>query len=166
MNELRRQLTVNKSAGEVRGHGWEEGPTKTGRARSVPIPRYVLEALLKHIEDYAGGQDALLFTGPDGGPLRPNNWRKRVWYPACERARARELLDAKKPLPHPHDLRHTAAILAMEDGVAPRVVQDILGHSSYRVTMEIYARKASEELMQQAAEAMDAGYRESAGKGV
>ena len=37
-----------------------------------------------------------------------------------------------------HDLRHTCASLMIESGVLPKVVQDIMGHSSYTVTMNIY----------------------------
>ena len=37
-----------------------------------------------------------------------------------------------------HDLRHTCASLMIENGVPPKVVQDIMGHSSYSVTMNIY----------------------------
>jgi len=37
-----------------------------------------------------------------------------------------------------HDLRHTCASLMIECGVPPKVVQDIMGHSSYSVTMNIY----------------------------
>jgi integrase len=37
-----------------------------------------------------------------------------------------------------HDLRHLHATLALEDGVAHRVVADRLGHSSTAVTTDIY----------------------------
>ncbi|WP_133802529.1 tyrosine-type recombinase/integrase [Kribbella caucasensis] len=37
--------------------------------------------------------------------------------------------------PRPHDVRHTAATLVLEQGVDIRVVQEILGHSSLAVTM-------------------------------
>jgi len=37
-----------------------------------------------------------------------------------------------------HDLRHTCASLMIENGVPPKVVQNIMGHSSYSVTMNTY----------------------------
>jgi integrase len=39
-----------------------------------------------------------------------------------------------------HDLRHTAASLMLAQGVSPRVVMEILGHSQISVTMNIYSQ--------------------------
>jgi integrase len=50
----------------------------------------------------------------------------------------------------------------MEDGVPPKVIQDILGHSSFKMTMDLYAARASQELMDQAADAMDSAHRNGA----
>ena len=41
-----------------------------------------------------------------------------------------------------HDLRHTAATLMLEEGVHPKVVQDMLGHSTYTLTMNTYSHVA------------------------
>jgi len=38
-----------------------------------------------------------------------------------------------------HDLRHTAASLMLAQGVSPRVVIEILGHSQISVTMNTYS---------------------------
>lgn len=38
-----------------------------------------------------------------------------------------------------HDLRHTAASLMLAQGVSPRVVMEILGHSQISVTMNTYS---------------------------
>jgi integrase len=84
--------------------------------------------------------------------------------PGLRARRARGALDPEKALPHVHDLRHTAAILAMDDGVPPKVIQDILGHASFKMTMDLYAARASEELMDQAAEAMDSAHRKRTGE--
>ncbi|MGH3339771.1 MAG: tyrosine-type recombinase/integrase, partial [Propionibacteriaceae bacterium] len=39
-----------------------------------------------------------------------------------------------------HDLRHTCASLLLAQGVSPRVVMDVLGHSQLSITMDLYAR--------------------------
>ena len=66
----------------------------------------------------AGRQpDEPLFTSPSGGVLRLNNWRHRVFDPACQRA---GLIDVT-----PHDLRHTAASLAIRAGANGRF--DLVG---------------------------------------
>lgn len=43
-----------------------------------------------------------------------------------------------------HDLRHTFATLLLEAGEAPKVIQELLGHSTITTTMDIYAHVSSE----------------------
>ena len=38
-----------------------------------------------------------------------------------------------------HTLRHTAATLALEDGISPHVVAAVLGHASVATTLGVYA---------------------------
>jgi hypothetical protein len=38
-----------------------------------------------------------------------------------------------------HDLRHTAATLLLKHGVHPKVVQELLGHSSITLTLDTYS---------------------------
>ncbi len=38
-----------------------------------------------------------------------------------------------------HDLRHSAATLLLGEGVNPKVVQEILGHSKIAMTMDVYS---------------------------
>jgi integrase len=38
-----------------------------------------------------------------------------------------------------HDLRHTAASLAIHSGANPKVVQRMLGHASAAMTLDVYA---------------------------
>jgi integrase len=44
-------------------------------------------------------------------------------------------------LPHIrfHDLRHSAASILLAKGVNPKVVQELPGHSSIKMTMDIYS---------------------------
>ena len=38
-----------------------------------------------------------------------------------------------------HDLRHTAATLLLAQGVHPKVVQEMLGHSTVSLTLDTYS---------------------------
>ena len=65
-------------------------------------------------------------------------------------------LDAAK-LPHIrfHDLRHTAATLALIQGVHPKVVSEMLGHGTVGLTLDTYSHLLP-TMHKQAATAMDA----------
>lgn len=75
--------------------------------------------------------DDLVFTSPTGQTLRLNHWRRRVFQPACDAAGLVGLT--------PHDLRHTAASLAIRAGANVKAVQGMLGHASAAMTLDIYA---------------------------
>lgn len=53
-----------------------------------------------------------------------------------------------EPLPHihPHLLRHTSCSRMAEAGVDPRTLQDIMGHASMKMTMELYNHVTNERL--------------------
>jgi integrase len=81
---------------------------KTHQSRDVPIPRSLIDALLAQA---AGNKpEDVLFNSPNGEPIRLANWRQRVWDPAVAVAGLTGLT--------PHDLRHTAASLAIASGAS------------------------------------------------
>ena len=51
----------------------------------------------------------------------------------------RGLRDAGLPRLRIHDLRHTAATHLLMKGVHPKVVQELLGHSSIAITLDTYS---------------------------
>ena len=59
-----------------------------------------------------------------------NNWRNRVFWKGCDKAgiRRRRL----------HDTRHTFASILLMNGESPAYVKDQLGHSSIRMTVDVY----------------------------
>lgn len=118
--------------------------TRTSR-RTVPLPDPVVEALRAH--RVAQGKERLaasaewvdtgmVFTTTVGTPIDPDNL-SRSWY------LVRTVLG--EPLPRFHDLRHTCVTLLLSEGVAPHIVQQIVGHSGIDVTMTIYAHASLEE---------------------
>jgi integrase len=127
----RRQIHVVESAYEVEGR-WAVGETKTGRGRAVVLPSTVAEALALHVERYTDGRPtSLVFTTEHGQPVRASNFRNRIFTPA---ARAVGI----DPPPRVHDLRHTAVALAIRAGAHPKMIQDLAGHSSIKLTMDRY----------------------------
>jgi integrase len=104
--------------------GYEIGPPKTKRSRrTIRVPAQVLDQL-----DYS---HEWLFVNRDGGPVRYQGFRRRVW----DKAVARAQLD---PPPTPHDLRHTCASWMLTGGIPATVVSRHLGHESIKITVDIY----------------------------
>jgi integrase len=126
---LRGTLEVAEVLTEVRGAlAFGEPKTKSSR-RVLTVPRFLADELQSHLENYST-HPGLVFAGPKGGPLRRNNFRRRVWLPALARAGVEGLRF--------HDLGHTAAGLLIAQNVHPKVIQSRLGHSSIRVTLDTY----------------------------
>jgi integrase len=102
---------------------------KSHARRHVPVPPSLLPLLVQRC---AGREpDELIFPSRTGGPIRLNNWRRRVFDKACDEAGLVGFT--------PHDLRHTAASLAISVGANVKAVQQMLGHASAAMTLDIYA---------------------------
>jgi integrase len=126
---LERRVDVVWQVTEEGGRLYEGAP-KWGSARTVTIPAAVAEVLARHVAAYPPGPEGFVFTMREGGPLRRNNWVRDVWRPAIRRA-------GLEPL-RPHDLRHTAAALAVEVGAHPKAIQELMGHRSITTTLNTY----------------------------
>ena len=150
---LRSRLMVVESIVEVGGHLYR-GPTKTGPSRVVTLPRFVTEILAEHVMRYPPGDEELVFTAPEGGPIRRSIWRARVWAEATEHAKVHPL--------RIHDLRHTAAALAIKAGAHPKAIADRLGHALITTTLNTYWHLFP-VLDEELAERLDAMGRASAG---
>lgn len=144
--DLRRsRAVIVESVTPVQGQGLVWGSTKTHQRREVPIPRFLTAELSEHV---MGKQpDDLVFVGiRNGQPLRVSTFRTAF------SAAARTI---GVPDLHPHQLRHTAASLAIASGADVKVVQQMLGHSSATMTLDTYGH-LFEDRLDEVAFAMDA----------
>jgi integrase len=151
---VRLALQRLKMPGEEKGHLLLREPKRCSK-RTINLPRVCVSALLEHraIQEQekrlAGTrwqETDYVFTTGIGTPMEPRN---------LERA-YREIL-AIAGLQHIrlHDLRHTAATLLLTQGVHPRVVMELLGHSQIAITMNTYSHVVP-ALRKEAANQMDA----------
>jgi integrase len=129
-------------------------PCKTDRSRrELALPAFTLAALSAHREGQARMLGALpaptsyVFTTRTGTPLEARNV-VRAWKGILDKAG----LPATMRF---HDLRHSAATLLIAQGVHPRTVMEILGHSQIATTMNTYGHVLP-ETMSDAASRMDA----------
>jgi integrase len=128
-------VTVAAAFAEIGGK-LVEGAPKNHQRRSVPVPRFLVDELAAHI---AGKRpDELVFTAPNGGPLRNTNFRSRVFLPAAASVGLAGVT--------PHVLRHTAASLAVAAGANVKAVQRMLGHAFASMTLDVYAGLFGDDL--------------------
>jgi integrase len=149
LDPLKRRVEVAEAVTSVNGAlVW--GTPKGHARRWVSVPRFVAERLGEHV---AGRRpDDLVFTSPQGEPLRAGNFRRDVFTPATRRAGLEGLV--------PHSLRHTAASLAIAAGADVKVVQQMLGHKSATMTLDLYGHLFDDRL-DEVADALDRAANES-----
>jgi integrase len=72
-----------------------------------------------------------IFSSRVGTPINCHNLINRLWKPL--------LRTAGLPYTNFHTLRHTAATLLLTEGVHPKIVQEMLGHSTISITLDTYS---------------------------
>jgi integrase len=146
-----RTVTVDRDGREVIA----EGAKSRASNRTVPLVGPCLAALKAHQAALkarrlkagpAWVEEDLAFPGPSGGPLRRRSASSR--FAALVKRHGLPTLS-------PHGCRHTAATLLLESGVHPKIVSELLGHSSVSVTLDTYSH-VGEGLKRAAAERLDA----------
>jgi integrase len=90
--------------------------------------------------------DDLVFANAQGRPINPSNLLSRSYRPLLTRAGL--------PKIRFHDLRHTAATLLLDEGVHPKIVSEMLGHSTVGITLDLYSH-VTPTMQQEAADTLD-----------
>jgi integrase len=131
-------LQVCETVKRIKGRGLVIGDTKTAHSRRrVELARSTVLALRAHekqqkwegrIAGTSWKDLGLVFTTLSGGPLD-----------AGSVGHAKDRAQDAASLPRTHDLRHTAATYLLSQGVHPKIVQELLGHSSVTLTMDTYS---------------------------
>ena len=133
-------LAVRRTLHRVNGKGLVYEPPKTPRSlRTLALPIPLVRALHEHKARQTGERmlaadewhdEDLVFAQPNGRPIDKkadyDAWRNLLKSAGVRHVRL-------------HDGRHTAATLLLSEGVHPRVVMELLGHSQMRTTMDIYS---------------------------
>jgi integrase len=160
-------LAVRRGLHRVTGQGLTFGEPKTDRSRRViVVPKQLLAELRTHKKaqqaeraeaDGYWTEHDLVFPNELGGPMDDRN-DYRSWVKLLRAAKVRRI--------RLHDGRHTAATLLLAEDIHPRVVMELLGHSTMRTTTDTYSH-VMPALAQQAADTLDAalwGTKQGAGK--
>lgn len=116
----------------------EQQPKTKNSIRTVPLNDNLIELLQQHRKKQMIDRDSnieiyfdnnLIFSTPIGNYLNESNVRK-TFKRILKKCNLKELRF--------HDLRHTFATRLFENGIPPKTVQTILGHSDISTTLNIY----------------------------
>ena len=123
-------------------NGRVDAPKTSKGKRSIKLTQTSIRVLKEHtrISEW-------VFCTKVGTTLRCQNLRTRSWKPLLKKANLP--LDTRF-----HDLRHTCATLLLTKGVHPKIVQELLGHSSISITLDTYSHVLP-NLQEKAVQAMD-----------
>lgn len=133
---LRRRVRVFRSTSEVGGRLVDNPVPKGKQRREVAIPDVLLPALAQRCAGKL--PTARVFTTDRGATLRSRNFRRDVFDPAVKASGLDGLTI--------HQLRNTAASLAIANGASVLAVSRMLGHADPSVTLRIYAGLFDAEL--------------------
>jgi integrase len=125
---LRKRLRIEESVTEVDGRLVWSAP-KDHQRRSVPFPAFLVPALEARM--VGKSPDAVLFETAAGATLRVRNMR-RDWFDQAAKTAGVDGIT-------PHELRHTAASLAVGAGASVLAVQRMLGHEKPSTTLDVYS---------------------------
>ena len=137
-----RRLFVRRGLQRRRGGDYVFVEPKTvASRRMVMLSQLAVEALHRHQARQSTERESadrwcdwgLVFCSGEGGPMDGSRILKRLH---------RALAIAGLPTMRVHDLRHTAATILLTAGIHPKVVQEMLGHSTIGATLDIYSHVA------------------------
>jgi integrase len=122
--------TVRQTVVEVDGRMILTTPKSKASRRTVKLIPSVVQMLKR--QAFPLDPDGFVFTQPKKSePLARTWFNRRVLKPASAGAGIRPPVSA-------HDLRHTAGAIASKSGMHPMAVKEMMGHSSIKVTYDVY----------------------------
>lgn len=132
---MRGRIEVAEAFADVNGR-LILGTPKSHARRWVAVPRFLRDELAAQIAGRA--PEDLVFPSRAGTPLRVQSFRRGNFDRAAAAVGVPGLV--------PHELRHTAASLAIASGASIKGVQSMLGHASAAMTLDRYGHLLGDEL--------------------
>jgi len=124
--------------------------TKAGR-RFIPVSEPTLD-IVRDFYERQGSKNPydLIFPTRSGSYQRYNNWRRKGWVPALERAGL--LIEVEedgakrtKGKYTPYSLRHFFASMLIEENKNLKFIQSVMGHEDIKLTLDVYGHLIKEK---------------------
>ena len=118
-------VNVQRTLVDIQGKVMLGEPKSSTAKRNISLSGKVVEALRQRQLD-----EGLVFTTSTGRPISQRNLT-RHFHASLEKAGLKKMRF--------HDLRHTAATLLLQANVHPKIVQEMLGHSTIVLMLDTYS---------------------------
>ena len=144
LNMEKKTISINKQAVGIKGGGVKVTQPKTDTSiRQISVSQQVIDLLVQEHEKH-----------PDNPVMFPSPVNGGMWYPdAINRLHQRILKSAGLEHIRLHDLRHTFATVALQNGVDIKTVSSMLGHFDAGFTLRTYTHVTT-KMQEQAADTM------------
>lgn len=138
----RRLIHVTKAVEFDKVKPLKKNPKTESSTRYIPIPDELVEVLHAHLASHSF---AYVFPGPKGGMFSRtsiDNWFRAILGAVTVYFKKHVELKQHKFRLNYRMLRHTYATALYDADIDPKMAQEIMGHSEYKVTMDIYTHIA------------------------
>lgn len=120
----------------------EGSKTEAGKNRIIAIPDIAVplfEKLMQNNTEY-------VFPSPQGKRWEVKNYRERFFYPTLQKYNLHICEHDPTLTITPHSCRHTYAYLCVKYGVDEKATMDLMGHTKYSTSAEIYAEATKHDI--------------------
>ncbi len=122
-------LHIRRTSTQIQGKTVTTTP-KNDKVRCIKLSEDDTKALKEYDRKRTRNARGVLMRSSDGATVTPNAINKRL---------KKKLRELGLPRVRFHDLRHSYATIMMQNGINPKIVSTVLGHSSVDITLDLYS---------------------------